>query len=404
MATEAIATGKYLGPLHGIPFALKDLYETKGVVTTAGSRLRSDYVPMEDAHAVTLLRQAGAVFLGKLTLHELAFGGTNINPYYPSSRNPWNLEHISGGSSGGSAAAVSAGLCIGSIASDTRGSIRIPSALCGVTGLKPTYGRVSLRGVVPLNWSLDHAGPIARTASDCAIILQAVARYDDKDPTSVDAPVMDYSAELDKPISRIRIGVPTNFFFDSDAVEPEVDAAVRRAAEVFASLGALIKDVVVPGVEQFGINDAFVADAASHYERDLEERPEAFSDVTRSRLQNGASIRAVDYSRARYQQLELKRTFQRLFHDIDLLLTPTVPIVAPHAAEAEPLSPVVARNTLAYDVAGIPAISIPCGFNSGLPIGLSLAGPAWQEALVLRTAHAYQTVTDWHKRRPPIAA
>lgn len=403
-ATEEIAAGRLRGALHGIPFALKDLYETSGVLTTAGARLRQEYVPTEDAHVVSLLREAGVVFLGKLTMHEWAMGGTSINEFFPTPRNPWNLERITGGSSGGAGAAISAGLCIGSLGSDTGGSIRIPASFCGITGLKPTYGRVSVRGVVPLLWSLDHAGPMTRTASDCALILQAIAGYDDEDPTSEDVPVPDYAANLDKGINGLRVGVPTNFFFDADAVAPEVTSAVRVAAAVFASLGAEIKDVLFPDPERFGTNDALFAEAAAYHEGHLSDRPETFSERIRERLVDRLSLRAVEYARARYKQLEFKLALRRLFRDIDLLLVPTEPIVAPTFGDALELPPMVfARNVRLFNVAAVPAISIPCGFDSvGLPIGLSLAGRPWEEETVLRAAHAYQQATDWHTRRPPL--
>ena len=353
---------------------------------------------------MSLLREAGVVFLGKLTMHEWAMGGTSINEFFPTPRNPWNLERITGGSSGGAGAAISAGLCIGSLGSDTSGSIRIPASFCGITGLKPTYGRVSVRGVVPLLWSLDHAGPMTRTASDCALILQAIAGYDDEDPTSEDVPVPDYAANLDKGIKGLRVGVPTNFFFDADAVAPEVTSAVRVAAAVFASLGAEIKDVLFPDPERFGTNDALFAEAAAYHEGHLSDRPETFSERIRERLVDRLSLRAVEYARARYKQLEFKLALRRLFRDIDLLLVPTEPIVAPTFGDALELPPMVfARNVRLFNVAAVPAISIPCGFDSvGLPIGLSLAGRPWEEETVLRAAHAYQQATDWHTRRPPL--
>jgi aspartyl-tRNA(Asn)/glutamyl-tRNA(Gln) amidotransferase subunit A len=232
IATEEIAAGRSQGPLHGIPFAIKDLYETAGVRTTAGSKLREEYFPTEDAEAVARLRQAGAVMLGKLNLHEWAMGGTNVNYFFPTPKNPWDQTKVTGGSSGGSGLALAAGYCYGSLGSDTRGSIRMPATLCGITGLKPTWGRVSLRGVIPLVWSLDHAGPMARDAADCAVILNAIAGFDERDPTSADVPVADYAASLDssfaspQPLANVRIGVPRNFFFD-----PQVNASPRARSK-----------------------------------------------------------------------------------------------------------------------------------------------------------------------------
>ncbi|MPZ49370.1 MAG: amidase [Dehalococcoidia bacterium] len=405
-ATAEIAAGRQQSPLHGVPFALKDLYETAGIRTTAGARLRDSYVPAEDAHVVTMLKQAGIVLLGKLNMHEWALGGTNINEHYPSPRNPWDTDRITGGSSGGSAAALAAGLCLGSLGSDTRGSIRIPAALCGITGLKPTYGRVSLRGVVPLNWSLDHAGPMARTAADCALILQAIAGYDSADPLSVDEPVPDYSVALRSDLRGVRIGVPREFFFDGTVLEAEVIAAVQATREVFRSLGAEVRDVSLPDIEALSADGgAFLADAAAYHETNLREYPELYGSNVRSRLQAALSIPAAAYSRARLRQFELKRSLAGTFADIDLLLTPTTPVVA-FAFPDDPTSvppTLLTRNTGPFNVAGNPAISVPCGFTAeGMPIGLSLAGRWWEEGLVLGAAHAYQQVTDWHKRAPDL--
>ena len=403
-ATDEIAAGRRRGPLQGIPFGLKDLYETAGLLTTAASPYRKDHVPTQDAQTVTLLKEAGVVFLGKLTMHEWALGATGINEVYPTSRNPWDTDRITGGSSSGSAAAICAGLCIGSLGSDTRGSIRMPASFCGISGLKPTYGRVSLRGVVPLNWSLDHAGPMARTASDCALILQAIAGYDDDDPTSIEMPVPDYSASLDQGVKGLRIGLPTNFFFDTDAVIPEVTEAVNATLAVFTSLGAEVKEVVFPSLEAFGVNDPLLAEAAAYHEEHLRENRQAFSKVIGDRLADAAQeLRAVDYSRTVYSRLELKLGLRKLFREVDILITPTEPILAPTMEEAPPLRPLIARNTGPFNVAGIPAITVPCGFSeSGLPIGLSLAGRPWDETTVLRAAHAYQGATDWHTRRPSL--
>ena len=404
-ATDEIGAGRRRGPLQGIPFGLKDLYETAGLLTTAASPFRKDNVPTQDAHVVTLLKEAGAIFLGKLTMHEWALGATGINEVYPTSRNPWDIARITGGSSSGSAAAISAGLCIGSLGSDTRGSIRMPASFCGITGLKPTYGRVSLRGVVPLIWSLDHSGPMARTASDCALILQAIAGYDDDDPTSIEMPVPDYSASLKDGIKGLRIGVPTNFFFDAEAVVPEVSQAVKATLAVFTALGAAVKEVTFPSLEAFGVADPLLADAAAYHEEHLRENREAFSKVIGDRLADAAQeLRAVDYSRTRFSQLEYKLALRKLFRDVDILVTPTEPILAPTIEKAAPLRPLIARNTGPFNVAGIPAITVPCGFGEGgLPIGLSLAGRAWEEETVLRAAHAYQSATDWHTRRPTLA-
>jgi aspartyl-tRNA(Asn)/glutamyl-tRNA(Gln) amidotransferase subunit A len=412
LATEEIAAGRRIGPLHGIPFALKDLYETAVVRTTGGSRLRDEYIPTEDAETVARLKQAGAVMLGKLNLHEWAMGGTNVNVFFPTPRNPWDKTKIVGGSSGGSSLALAAGYCYGALGSDTRASIRLPAALCGVTGLKPTYGRVSLRGVIPLVWSLDHAGPMARSAEDCALILNVIAGYDERDPTSVDAPVPDYVALLQpaagKPLEHLRIGVPRNFFFDESVVQPEVLAAVHATMPVFESLGAELADIDFPDPDYHSDNMVFNAESAAFHEERLKERPEELSDAPRQRVAAALELRAVDYVRARWRQEEFKQKVRVLIRDIDLVLTPTAAVTAFDIDSVNPLEPagpgrILARQTAPFNTLGVPAISVPCGFSSqGLPIGLQLSGRWWEDGLVLRAAHAYQQVTDWHRLRPPV--
>ena len=402
-ATAEIAAGRRIGPLHGIPFALKDLYETAGVRTTAGSKIRQDYVPAEDAFTVSRLKEAGVALLGKLNMHEWALGGTNINVWYPSPRNPWDIDRVTGGSSGGSGVAVAAGMCLGALGSDTRGSIRIPASLCGITGLKATYGRVSIRGVVPLNWSLDHAGPMARTARDCALILQAIAGYDAVDPTSADVPVPDFVSGLDAGIEGVRIGVPENFFFDEDVTEPYVLSAVREAARQLEQLGARVSTITYPDPARYGDNGAFLADAGAYHEENIGSRPDDYAPIIRSRFRDSLDLRATDYSRARYKQLEFKRATKQLLEEVDLVLTPTSPVVAPRFPQDSPLpmQNLLVRNTGSFNTSGVPVVSVPCGFSGeGMPIGMSLAGREWDEALVLRAAHAYQQTTDWHQRRP----
>jgi aspartyl-tRNA(Asn)/glutamyl-tRNA(Gln) amidotransferase subunit A len=407
VAEDEIGRGGYRGALHGIPFGLKDLYETAGVRTTAGSLLRADYVPAEDAEAVRRLKDAGCVLMGKLNTHEWALGTTNVNQFFPSPRNPWDTSRITGGSSGGSGVAIAARFCLGTLGSDTRGSIRIPSSLCGITGLKPTYGRVSLRGVVPLNWSLDHAGPMAASAGDCARILQAIAGFDPLDPTSVDAPVPDYAAQLGGDLKGVRIGVPHNYFFDDGVVDHEVAIAVLASRQVFDDLGAKVETVTFPEPDRYQDEGAFLAEGEAYHEERLRDHPELFGEQVRSRFLGGAAVSGVDYARARYRQMELQQAMRELFKEVDLILTPTTIRAAmpfPDNAGMLAIPPgLLARNAWPFNFAGIPAISVPCGFTSeGLPIGLQLAGRWWEEGLVLRTGDAYQGVTDWHRRRPPL--
>ncbi|HEX5141094.1 MAG TPA: amidase [Dehalococcoidia bacterium] len=410
-ATNDIAAGKSKGPLHGIPFAIKDIYETAGVETTAGSKLQTPNVPKEDAHTIALLKQAGAVMLGKLNLHEWAMGGTNVNYFFPTPKNPWDQTRITGGSSGGSGLALAAGFCYGSLGTDTRGSIRMPASACGITGLKPTYGRVSIRGIIPLVWSLDHSGPMARSAEDCAMVLNAIAGFDAQDPTSVDAPVPDYvdflkpSAPDSHPLEGVRIGVPRNFFFDEEEVDAEILAAVRATFDVFAGLGATMVEVDFPDPEYHSDNMLFNAESAAYHEERLRERPEELSPLPRERVRSSQSITGMDYARARWRQAEFKQKAAVMFRDIDLVVTPTVPVSPLKIADIEPAGPgrVMGRHTSPFNILHVPTISLPCGFTSdGLPVGLQIAGRWWEEGLVLRAAHAYQGVTDWHRRRPSL--
>jgi aspartyl-tRNA(Asn)/glutamyl-tRNA(Gln) amidotransferase subunit A len=381
------------------------------VRTTGGSKILEEQDPEEDPDAVERLKKARAVMIGKLNLHEWAMGGTNVNYFFPTPKNPWDQTKVTGGSSGGSGLALAAGYCYGSLGSDTRGSIRMPASLCGVTGLKPTWGRVSLRGVIPLVWSLDHAGPMARTAEDCALILNAIAGFDERDPTTVDVPVPDYAAYLEpastasKPLDGMRIGVPGNFFFNESVVEPDVLAAVRATIPVFESLGASVTEIEFPDPDYHADNQVFGAETAAYHEERLRERPQELSELPRQRVASSMALSGVEYARARWRQVEFKHKLQLLMRDVDLTLTPTSPVVALNIADVEPAGPgrILARHTSPFNTLGVPVISLPCGFSAaGLPIGLQLSGRWWEEGLVLRAAHAYQQVTDWHLRRPPL--
>jgi aspartyl-tRNA(Asn)/glutamyl-tRNA(Gln) amidotransferase subunit A len=406
-ATEELARGKRRSRLHGIPFALKDLYETADVVTTAGSRLREQFIPAEDAFVVDLLRRAGVVLLGKLNLHEWALGATNVNSYFPSPRNPWDTERITGGSSGGSGVAVATGMALGTLGSDTGGSIRIPASLCGVTGLKPTYGRVSLRGVVPLSWSLDHAGPLARTALDCALILQEIACHDPLDPDCADQSVPDYRAAFANRLAGLRVGVPTNFYFDEAAIHSDVASAVRQAIDVLGGLGAEVQPLEVPEAARAGRMNGtmLVADAAAYHEESMREHADRFDPTVLMRLRAGENITGPIYARARRFQSEFKAILAGIFREVDFLVLPTTPVVAPRfpAGDSALDTASLTRHTGPFNLAGVPALSVPCGFNSeDLPIGMMIVGRWWDEAGVLRVGHAYQQATDWHKRRPPV--
>ncbi len=404
-AEAEIMRGEWRGALHGIPIGLKDLIDTAGVRTTAGSAVYQDRVPVADAEVVRRLRLAGAVILGKQNLHEFAYGGSSMVSCFGEVRNPWDTSRIAGGSSGGSAASVAAGLGYAAIGTDTAGSIRLPAACCGVVGLKPTYGRVSAGGVIPLSWSLDHVGPITRSVHDAALVLQAIAGYDPQDGTSSDAATPDFSAELPSGVAGLRVGVLRSYFWDD--LDPEIRAAAEHALATLAHLGAELLDFEVP------VETSRTLQAAESYEfhaKCAAEHPELYQPETLRRIQSGAGITAAETSEARQQLGRTRHEIAGVFERVDLLVTPTAPVLPPAIADLknnpERLRPVeltMLRNTRPFNVWGLPAISIPCGFSSsGWPIGLQIVGPHWGEATVLRLAHAYESATAWHKRKPPM--
>jgi aspartyl-tRNA(Asn)/glutamyl-tRNA(Gln) amidotransferase subunit A len=388
--------GIYKGRLHGIPLALKDLYETEGIRTTAGSTFFADYIPEVDAFTVQKLKEAGAVILGKLNMHEIALGVTNENLHYGDCCNPWDLTCISGGSSGGNAAALAAGLCMGALGSDTGGSIRIPASLCGVVGLKPTYGRVSLRGVIPLSWNLDHAGPMARSVQDIAILLQAIAGYDPQDAWSVNMPVEDYLPPEGQDLTDWRIALASdNYFTDAEIVNREVQIAVNAAAQVFESLGAIVEQVSFSNAWEATMANGLMtpSDAAAFHHQRLAENPQGFGSDVLKRLQTGAAYTSTEYSLARRMQTILRCQFNEFFDEYDLLITPTTPITAPirGSADAVERARLLTRFTAPFNLTGLPALSLPCGWSSEkMPIGLQLVGKAWSEAKVLLAGMLYE--------------
>jgi aspartyl-tRNA(Asn)/glutamyl-tRNA(Gln) amidotransferase subunit A len=398
-----ITRGEWRGPLHGIPVALKDLIDTAATRTTAASGLYQNRVPAEDAQVVQRLRQAGAVILGKNNLHEFAYGGSSLVSFFGDVRNPWSAEHVAGGSSGGSAAAVAAGLCYAAIGTDTAGSIREPAALCGCVGIKPTYGRVSARGVIPLSWSLDHVGPLAATVGDTAAVLQVIAGYDPLDVGSVDIPVSDYVSGLGEATKGLRVGVPRAYFFDD--LDDEVRAAVEQALGV---IGTLVANVGDARIEVSSDRTVQAAESFAYHADHVAQTPELYQAETLRRIRSGENISVAEYIQRRRELDGERRRARDFFADVDLLVTPTMPIPAPAIADLkkdpEALRPAelkLLRNTRPFNVWGLPAVSVPCGFTErGLPIGLQIAGPHWREDLVLRLARAYESATAWHKRRP----
>ncbi len=411
-AEAEIAKGGYRGPLHGIPIALKDLFWTRGVRTTAGSKILRDFVPSEDAAVVARLREAGAVIVGKTNMHEFAFGPINTNPHFGDARNPWDPGRVTGGSSGGSAAAVAASMCSAALGSDTGGSIRIPAAWCGTFGIKPTYGRVSRHGVVPLAWSLDTVGPLTKTAEDAALLLGAVAGWDARDPACVREPVPDYAAELSRPVAGLKVAVLREYVADPN--EPEVLAEFQAALDVLRRLGMQVDELSVPEAEwAAGASTAVMfSEAASYHEENLRDRPGDLGPDVRARLEQGLLIAATDYLKGQRIRRLLVDRFAEVTRRYDAVVCPTVPSTAPRldqdAIEYEGLrearAATATRHTRLFNLTGQPAASVPCGFASnGMPVGMHIAAAPFAEATVLRIAHAYEAAAGWRGRMPAVA-
>ncbi len=398
MLDGELQRGKWRGPLHGVPIALKDNIDTAGVRTTGASQLFKDRVPTRDAEVARRLKNAGAILLGKLNLHEFAYGGTSAVTYFGPVHNPWDPTLTPGGSSGGPGAAVAADLCFASIGTDTAGSVRIPAAYCGIVGLKPTYGRVSIRGIIPVSWSFDHAGPMCKSVEDTAIMLNAVAGYDPDDTTTVDVAVPDYVQALHNPTSRFRLGLPRKPFFDN--LNPDVGKAMDAALAMLAKLTAGMTDVTLPIPE--GNWNIIASEAYKYHAPWIDKTPELYSPPIRAAVQGGAKISAGAYAQALRELAQTRRDIKKVFSNVDLLVLPTM-ADPPFKIEAGLTRNVSARNTLPFDAYGIPTISIPCGFTSaGLPIGLQIAGAPWAESAVLALAHAYEQATQWHTRHPKL--
>jgi aspartyl-tRNA(Asn)/glutamyl-tRNA(Gln) amidotransferase subunit A len=413
-AEAAVVAGRPLGPLHGVPLGLKDHYDTAGVRTTAGSRILRDRVPAVDATVVRRLREAGMIVLGKLNMVEFAYGPEGRNPHYGHARNPWDAatHRMAGGSSSGSGAAVAAGLVPVALGSDTGGSIRIPCSLCGLTGLKPTYGRVSRAGVLPLSWSMDHVGPMTRNAADAALVLAAMAGYDAADPTSSVLPVPDYAAALTGDVRGLRVGLLRTFFLES--ATPEVRAAVETAARALEKAGAIVDDVALPGVRHVaaGALAVVATEAMTYHAAWLRTRRADYDPDVSTRLMTGAFVTGVHYVRGQQARALLRREVDEALARRDVLLAPATPITAPAIDERQTTlgdGPSDVRSALIrlarpFNFSGHPACALPCGFSAaGLPIGLQIVGRPFDEATVLRVADAYQRLSDWHARRPVLA-
>ena len=401
-AEEALRRGD-TRPLLGIPVAHKDIYLTRGVRTTGGSALLADWIPDEDATCVQRWRAAGTVQLGKLITHEFAFGLQFPGHRFPPAKNPWNLDHIPGGSSSGSGAALAAGLVTGATGSDTGGSIRGPAAFCGIVGLKPTYGRSSRAGVLTLSWTLDHTGPMARTVQDCAFLLQPLAGYDPADPASSRAPVDDYVAPLGRDIRGLKIGVPRAYFLEE--VDAEVARAFEEALETLRRLGAEVRDVQIPslkGAHSFLL--ILMAEAYAYHERDLREHPELYGEVLRERILAGALVTASEYTQAQRIRSEICRETAEVLKTVDVLASPTaLKPATPFAQAFDPEFAFPKSNMAPFNMTGLPTLALPCGFSSaGLPVSFQLSGRPFEEGTVLRAGHTYEQATTWHTRRPPV--
>ncbi|MCE2456208.1 MAG: amidase [Dehalococcoidia bacterium] len=406
-----IASGTYRGPLHGIPIGLKDLYYTRYIRTTIGSKILRDFVPEYDAAVVEKFDEAGAVLLGKLQMHEFALGATSVNPHDGPAHNPWDVTRITGGSSGGSGSAVSSGQCMAALGSDTGGSIRIPAGLCGIVGMKPTFGRISRHGVHPLSWSLDTVGPMTRSAHDAAIVMNALAGHDSRDPSSAQTKTMDFTHGISDGISGLKIGIPEDFFYD--VIDSEVSAAICQAAGVLAELGAVVESCSIPALNHcLGISSAIlVTEAAETLFPHIRDCPDDIGADVRARLYLGAMTPAVDYIKAQRARAAYNEQLADAMETYDLLMAPTAAIGAPgidqefvevNGRQENALS-LMSRLTRAFNLTGQPTVSVPCGFTSdGIPIGMQLAGRMWEDSVVLRAAHTYESATEWHTRRPPI--
>ena len=407
-----VRQGKWRGPLHGIPIALKDNIDTVGIRTTGASELFKDRVPMEDAEVARRLKDAGAVLLGKLNMHEFAYGPTSAVSYFGPVHNPWALDRVSGGSSGGSAAAIATGMCFGTLGTDTGGSIRIPSSHCGVVGLMPTYGRVSNRGVIPMAWTLDHVGPICKTVEDAALMLGVIAGFDEMDPTTADTPVPDYTAAFKMRVSKLRLGLPRTGFFEN--LDPEYARAVEAAIEVLRKLTAGVTEVQLPRAVAAPV--IWGPETYAYHAKWLTESPEKYQAATRALMIRSDDVKPEVYAEARRQVDLARREIKTVFQRVDLLVTPTMktppatiaaslnaPAPNPPATPAPIGGAANNGNPWAFDVYGVPAITVPCGFTSaGLPIGLQISAAPFAETMMLALAHTYEQASEWHTRHPTV--
>ena len=410
-AEQELVAGQLRGPLHGVPLALKDIFALRGVPVTGGSKVLGTWIPDYDATVVARLKAAGAILVATLNLYEFATGAM-FNPHYGPTHNPWHLDHTTGGSSTGSGAAVAAGIVYGSLGTDTGGSVRIPASLCGLVGLKPTYGRVSRHGVIPLSWSLDHVGPLTRTVRDTALLMSVIAGHDPDDPTTSRLPVPDYVAALTGAVAGLRVGVAREFFFEG--LDDDVQRAVEEAIQQLKSLGVQVLEVSWPSIRQAPALYAIsLAEGAAAHEPWLRSRGDYYGADVRERMQQGLLVPATTYLKAQRLRAVLRRELEQVFEKVDLLVTPTAASPAPKldagpgqiGAPTGALRSALRRFTQPFNLTGSPALTVPCGFSrDGLPIGLQLVGRPFDEARLLNLAHAYEQSTPWKDHHPALSS
>jgi aspartyl-tRNA(Asn)/glutamyl-tRNA(Gln) amidotransferase subunit A len=405
-AETEIAAGRYKGPLHGIPIGLKDIYETEGIPTTGHSKVMQDHVPAADALSVKKLKDSGCVVMGKLATHEFAFGGPSFDLPWPPARNPWNTDHAPSGSSSGTGAAVAAGLVLGGTGSDTGGSIRGPAALCGISGIKPTYGLISRAGILPLAFSLDHAGPMAWTAEDCAILLQAMAGHDPADPGSANRPIPDYRKALTGDVKGMRIGLIRHFYTRDNEANAATRQAIETAAKKLVEMGASLREITVASLEEWTACGMIImlAEAYAIHEDNLRRRFTDFGEIFRGRMAIAGLITGADYIQALRRRRELVDEFDRAMAGLDILMTAAAPSEAPRI-DAVGKFAIFERPllTMPFNVTGSPAMSVCCGYTeSGLPLAFQITGKRFDDATVLRLADAYERATPWRDRRPKL--
>jgi aspartyl-tRNA(Asn)/glutamyl-tRNA(Gln) amidotransferase subunit A len=405
-AESEIAAGRYNGPLHGIPIGLKDIYETAGVPTTGHSKVMQDHVPKADAFSVRKLREAGAVVMGKLATHEFALGGPSFDLPWPPARNPWDTNRFTGGSSSGTGASVAAGLVLGGTGSDTGGSIRGPSAFCGLAGIKPTYGLISRMGILPLAFSLDHAGPMAWTAEDCAIMLQAMAGHDPADPGSANRPIPDYRASLSGNIKGLRIGLVRHFYERDNEANTATRDAIDAAAKKLAELGCSVREVMLSPLPEWSAcgMTIMLCEAYSIHEANLRRRFTDFGENFRGRMVLGGLVSGADYVQAVRRRRELVDELDSAMADLDIVVTAAAPSEAPPIDDVPKFALFERPSlTIPFNLTGSPAMSVCCGYTeTGLPLSFQIVGKRFDDATVLRLAHAYEQATPWRQRRPQL--